>query len=367
MTAYIIRRLILLIPTLFGIIVINFIIVQFAPGGPVERIIAQYSGFGSDPMARVSGKSSAGGEMSQTRSTRESTRTYRGAESLDPEIIKEIEQYFGFDKPAHIRFFEMIWNYIRLDFGKSYYRNEKVLNIIAEKLPVSISLGLWSTFIMYLVSIPLGIRKAVRDGTHFDIWTSVVVNVFYAIPGFLLAVFLIILFAGGSYLNIFPIRGLVSTNWSELAWGARIIDYLWHITLPVICIAISGFATLTMLTKNSFLDEIHKLYVMTARSKGLKENRVLYGHVFRNAMLIVISGFPAAFISALFTGSVLIEVIFSLDGLGLLGFQAILERDYPIVFATLFMFTLLGLVMRLVSDILYTIIDPRIDFETRDV
>lgn len=367
MTAYILRRLLLLIPTLFGIIVINFVIVQFAPGGPVERIIARYSGFGVNPMSRASGKSSAGGETARAVDTGEASSKYRGAESLNPEIIRDIERRFGFDKPAYIRFFQMIWNYIRLDFGKSYYRDEKVLHIIAEKLPVSISLGLWSTVIMYLVSIPLGIRKAVRDSTHFDLWTSVLINIFYAIPGFLLAVLLIILFAGGSYLHLFPIRGLVSGNWWELGWGARIVDYLWHITLPVICITISGFATLTMLTKNSFLDEIHKLYVMTARSKGLKQKRVLYGHVFRNAMLIVIAGFPTAFVSAMFTGSVLIEVIFSLNGLGLLGFQAILERDYPIVFATLFIFTLLGLVMRLVSDIMYTIIDPRIDFETRDV
>jgi microcin C transport system permease protein len=366
MAAYIIRRLLLLIPTLFGIIVINFVIIQFTPGGPIERIAAQYTGFGSDPMARVGGKASAGSSENAQRIS-ESGSVYRGAEGLDPEIIKDLEKHFGFDKPPHIRFINMIWSYLRFDFGVSYYRNENVLKIIAEKMPVSISLGLWSTLIMYLVSIPLGIRKAVRDGSHFDIWTSVLINVFYAIPGFLLAVFLIILLAGGSYLNIFPIRGLVSSYWDQLSWGARILDYLWHITLPVFCIAISGFATLTMLTKNSFLDEIHKLYVMTARSKGLKENKVLYGHVFRNAMLIVIAGFPAAFIGALFTGSVLIEVIFSLDGLGLLGFQAIIERDYPVIFATLYIFTLLGLVMRLISDITYTIIDPRIDFETRDV
>lgn len=369
MTSYIIRRLLLLIPTLFGIIVINFAIIQFAPGGPVELIIAKYS-FGSvEPMARISGKGSAGSRNQSGIADQSGgpKGVYRGAEALNPAIIKELEIQFGFDKPAHVRFFKMAWDYLCFDFGKSYYRNETVLNIIAEKLPVSLSLGLWSTFIMYMFSIPLGIRKAVKDGTQFDVWSSAVVNIFYAIPGFILGVLLIVLFAGGSYFNIFPIRGLVSNNWAELSFGAKIIDYIWHITLPVICITLSGFATLTMLTKNSFLDEIHKLYVMTARSKGLTENAVLYKHVFRNAMLIVISGFPAAFITAIFTGSMLIEVIFSLDGVGLLGFQAILERDYPIIFATLYIYTLLGLLMRLVSDIMYTVIDPRIDFESRGV
>jgi microcin C transport system permease protein len=292
---------------------------------------------------------------------------YIGSDALNPAIIKELELQFGFDKPAHIRFIKMVRDYLCFDFGKSYYRNEKVLNIIAEKLPVSLSLGLWSTLIMYLISIPLGIHKAVKEGTGFDIWSSFIVNVLYAIPGFILAVLLIVLFAGGSYWNLFPIRGLVSENWAELGFSAKILDYLWHITLPVICITMSGFATLTMLTKNSFLDEIHKMYVVTARSKGLTENEVLYRHVFRNAMLIVISGFPAAFITAIFTGSMLIEVIFSLDGLGLMGFQAILERDYPIIFATLYIYTLLGLLIRLISDIMYTVIDPRIDFESRGV
>lgn len=369
MTAYIIRRLLLLVPTLFGIILINFSIIQFAPGGPVERIIAKYSSGYDNPMSRASGKSAAGshGREGGAGQSGGSGGFYRGAEALNPAIIRELEVQFGFDKPAHERFFKMIWDYLRFDFGKSYYRNETVLNILLEKLPVSISLGLWSTLIMYLVSIPLGIRKAVNDGSSFDIWTSVVTNVFYAIPGFMLAVLLIILFAGGSYLNIFPIRGLVSNNWNELSLGAKIVDYIWHITLPVICMTLSGFATLSMLTKNSFLDEIHKLYVMTARSKGLTEKKVLYKHVFRNAMLIVITGFPTTFITAIFTGAMLIEVIFSLNGIGLLGFQAILERDYPIIFATLYIYTLLGLLMRLISDIMYTVIDPRIDFENREM
>jgi microcin C transport system permease protein len=369
MTSYIIHRLLLLIPSLFGILVINFAIIQFAPGGPVERIIAKYSSDYSESIARVPEKDIEEGKEQSTVTDRSggTKGIYVGSEALNPAIIKELEVQFGFDKPAHVRFFKMVWDYLCFDFGKSYYRNETVLNIIVEKLPVSMSLGLWSTLMMYLVSIPLGIRKAVKDGTQFDIWSSFVVNVFYAVPGFILAILLIILFAGGSYLNIFPIRGLVSNNWAELSFGAKVIDYMWHILLPLTCITLSGFAALTMLTKNSFLDEIHKLYVVTARSKGLTENSVLYKHVFRNAMLIVISSFPAAFIMAIFTGAMLIEIIFSLDGLGFMGFQAILERDYPIIFATLYIYTLLGLVMKLISDILYTVIDPRIDFETRRV
>ena len=358
MIAYIIRRLFLIIPTLFGIMVINFAVVQFAPGGPVERIIAQLSGMGSDVTARVSGSSGSGSEN-------QFSGKYRGASGLDPELIKEIEKQFGFDKPAYVRFFKMIYDYSRLDFGKSYYRDEKVLNIIISKLPVSISLGVWTVLLTYFISIPLGIRKAVKDGTRFDIWTSGAIILGNAIPSFMFAVFLIVLFAGGSYWQIFPLRGLVSENWSELTWGVKILDYLWHMVLPVTAMAIGGFASLTMLTKNCFLDEIHKLYVMTARMKGLKENRVLYGHVFRNAMLIVIAGFPAAFISVLFTSSLLIEVIFSLDGLGLLGFEAILNRDYPIVFGSLFIVSVIGLFVTLLSDITYTIVDPRIDFEKR--
>lgn len=358
MIAYITRRLFLMIPTLFGIMVINFTIIQFAPGGPVERVIAQLSGMDSDVTARVSGSSGSGNEGQYSGK-------YRGAHGLDPELIKEIEKHFGFDKPAHVRFFKMISEYVRLDFGKSYYRDEKVLDLMISKLPVSISLGGWTVLITYLISIPLGVRKAVKDGTRFDIWTSGAIILGNAIPSFMFAVFLIVMFAGGSYWQIFPLRGIISENWSELAIGAKILDYFWHMTLPVIAMAIGGFASLTMLTKNCFLDEIHKLYVMTARMKGLKENRVLYGHVFRNAMLIVIAGFPSALISVLFTSTLLIEVIFSLDGLGLLGFEAILNRDYPIVFGTLFIVTVTGLFVTLLSDIIYTIVDPRIDFEKR--
>jgi len=352
-----------MIPTLFGILLLNFIIVQFAPGGPVERAIAQASGLGSDVTARVSGST---GEGSQTASVTETSSRYQGAQGLDPAFIAELEKQFGFDKPAHVRFFSMIGNYLRLDFGDSFFRGARVIDLIKQKLPVSLSLGLWTMLLVYLISIPLGIRKAVNDGSRFDVWTSGVIVVGYAVPGFLFAVLLVVFFAGGSYLQIFPLRGLVSDDWESLNWGARILDYLWHITLPVIAMAIGGFAALTMLTKNAFLDEMRKLYVMTARAKGLMERRVLYGHVFRNAILIVVAGFPAAFISILFGGSLLIEVIFSLDGLGLLGFESILNRDYPVVFGSLFIFTLLGLVLNLVNDVIYTVIDPRIDFETRE-
>jgi microcin C transport system permease protein len=369
MTAYIIRRLLLVIPTFLGIIVINFVIIQFAPGGPVERIIQQYINpmlSSPDGMSRLSGKSSEGvTDASRVGGTEGSA--YRGGENLDPAIIAEIEQRFGFDKPPLERFFRMLWNFMRFDFGESYYRNEKVINIILEKMPVSITLGVWSVILTFFISIPLGIAKAYRDGSRFDISTSAVVSTFYAIPAFLLAVLLLILLAGGSYLNIFPIRGLVSSNWSELSWGAKILDYLWHITLPVICNAIGGFAMLTLLTKNFFLDEMHKLYVTTAKSKGLTERRVRYGHVFRNAMLIIIAGVPGMFISMFLGSNMLIEIIFNLDGLGLLGFQSIMIRDYPIFFATLYIMTLLGLFMKIVSDIMLTIIDPRIDFETREV
>ena len=363
MTSYIIRRLLLMIPTLLGIMVVNFAIVQFAPGGPVERAIAQASGLGSDVTARVSGSA---GEGAQTASVAVTASRYQGAQGLDPAFIAELEQQFGFDKPAHVRFLNMLADYARLDFGESFYRGARVSDLIIEKLPVSLSLGLWTTLIVYLISIPLGIRKAVRDGSRFDIWTSGAIVVGYAVPGFLFAVLLVVFLAGGSYWQIFPLRGLVSDDWETLSWGARILDYLWHITLPVLALAIGGFASLTMLTKNAFLNEIGKLYVMTARAKGLTQGRVLYGHVFRNAILVVIAGFPGAFIAILFTGSLLIEVIFSLDGLCLLGFEAVLNRDYPIVFGSLFIFTLLGLVLTLVSDIAYTVIDPRIDFETRE-
>ena len=374
MTAYIIRRLLLMIPTLFGIMLINFVIVQFMPGGPVEQVIAQLTGTAVDATSRVSGGTGAevgGGQGTQggqfDRGQSAVTSKYRGAQGLPPELIVDLERQFGLDKPAHERFWLMLKNYVRFDFGESFFRDREVVDLILDKMPVSISLGLWTTLIVYTLSIPLGIAKAVRDGSRFDVWTSSAIIVGYAIPSFLFAVLLIVLFAGGSYWNIFPLRGLVSDNWEELSWPARILDYFWHIALPVFSMVIGGFATLTMLTKNSFLDEINKLYVMTARAKGLGERQVLYGHVFRNAMLIVIAGFPSAFVSILFTGSLLIEVIFSLDGLGLLGFEAALNRDYPIVLGTLYMFTLLGLLLNLLGDLTYVLVDPRIDFESRKV
>ena len=363
MTAYIARRLLLMIPTLLGVMVVNFVIVQFAPGGPVERAIAQAGGLGGDVTARVSGSA---GDSGQASAMAESSSRYQGAQGLDPAFIAELEKQFGFDKPAHVRFFTMLANYARFDFGESFYRGARVIDLIKDKLPVSLSLGLWTTLLVYLIAIPLGIRKAVRDGSRFDVWTSGAVVVGYAVPGFLFAVVLIVFFAGGSYWQIFPLRGLVSDDWEKLGWAARILDYFWHIALPVTAMAISGLASLTMLTKNAFLDEIGKLYAMTARAKGLAERQVLYGHIFRNAMLVIVAGFPAAFITILFAGSLLIEVIFSLDGLGLLGFESILNRDYPVVFGSLFIFTLLGLVLNLASDIAYTVIDPRIDFNTRD-
>ena len=355
MKTYIIRRLLLIVPTIFGILLTNFIIIQFTPGGPVERVVARYA-FGSNKTS-YSNADSRNHDDNRINSRRK-------GESLNSAFARELESRFGFDKPTHVRFFRMVRDYVRFDFGRSYFRNENVLNIIFEKFPVSLSLAFWSTVAMYLAAIPLGIRKAVRNGTQFDIWSSTIINVFCAIPGFILAVLLIVLFAGGSYFNIFPIRGLVSGNWHDLNLWNKIIDYLWHITLPVICMALSGLAVLTMLTKNSFLDEFNKLYVMTARSKGLAERVILSRHVFRNAMLIVISGFPMTFLSMLFTGSMLIEVIFSLDGIGLLGFQSVLNRDYPIVFATLYIYTLMGLILKLVSDIMLNLIDPRINFNT---
>jgi microcin C transport system permease protein len=368
--AYIVRRLALIIPTLFGIMVINFFIVQLAPGGPVEQLLAQLQGEAVEATARVTGGQGdleGGGQQREGPSSGPATSKYRGAQGLDPEIIKEIEKMFGFDKPMHERFFLMMGNYVRFDFGDSYFRDQRVVDLVIDKMPVSITLGIWTTLLVYLISIPLGIAKAVRDGSRFDIWTSGVVIVGNAIPSFLFAILLIVLFAGGSYLDWFPLRGLVSDNWRELSWPALIVDYFWHITLPIFAMVIGGFATLTMLTKNSFLDQIGQQYVITAKSKGLSERQVLYGHVFRNAMLIVIAGFPSAFIGVLFTGSLLIEVIFSLDGLGLLGFEAVLNRDYPVMFGTLFFFTLLGLLMNLIGDLMYTVVDPRIDFESREV
>ncbi|WP_430397675.1 microcin C ABC transporter permease YejB [Ferrovibrio sp.] len=372
MLAYIARRLALILPTLFGIMVINFVVVQFAPGGPVEQVIAQVTGTAVDATSRISG-SAGGGEMAGGGGPPPGiiggggdVSKYRGAQGLDPAFIKKIEQQFGFDKPAHERFFLMLKNFVQLDFGESYFRSRPVIQLIAEKLPVSISLGLWTTLLVYFISIPLGIRKAVKDGSRFDIWTSGIIVVGYAIPGFLFAVLLVVLFAGGSFVQWFPLRGLTSDNWADLSLMGKVLDYFWHLVLPVVAMVVGGFASLTMLTKNSFLEEINKQYVQTARAKGLPERRVLYGHVFRNAMLIVIAGFPAAFIGILFTSSMLIEVIFSLDGLGLLGFEAALKRDYPIMFGSLFIFTLLGLIVGLISDLMYVWIDPRIDFESRD-
>ncbi|WPZ35117.1 microcin C ABC transporter permease YejB [Thalassobaculum sp. OXR-137] len=364
MTAYILKRLLLIIPTLFAIMVLNFAIMQAAPGGPIDQVIAQISGQNTDATARISGNTSAPGEASAPRS--DGSSTTRSARGLDPELIKRLERQFGFDKPMHERFLDMMGNYLRFDFGDSFFKSGSVVDLVLEKMPVSISLGIWTTLLVYLISIPLGIRKAVRDGSAFDVWTSGVIIVGYAIPGFLFAVLLIVLFAGGSFLQWFPLRGLVSDNWEQLDWGARILDYLWHMVLPITAMVVGGFASLTMLTKNSFLDEINKQYVLTARAKGLSERSVLYGHVFRNAMLIVVAGFPSAFVSVLFTGALFVEIIFSLDGLGLLGFEAAISRDYPVIFATLYFFTLLGLLLNLLGDVMYTIIDPRIDFERRE-
>lgn len=372
MGAYILRRLLLMIPTLLGIMLVSFVIIQFAPGGPVERVIAQLTGTDVGATARVGGSSQGdlggtGQAQGQSAGDQGASSKYRGAQGLDPEFIKRLEKQFGFDKPAHERFLLMLKNYLTFNFGESYFRDISVIDLIIEKMPVSISLGLWMTLLSYGVSIPLGIRKAVKDGTRFDVWTSGVIVIGYAIPGFLFAVLLIVLFAGGSFWDLFPLRGLTSDGWEQMSWPERIMDYFWHLVLPIVSMAIGAFATSTLLTKNSFLDEIRKQYVVTARSKGLTERRVLYGHVFRNAMLIIIAGFPGAFIGAFFAGSFLIETIFSLDGLGLLGFESVVNRDYPVVFATLYIFSIMGLIVGLISDLTYTWIDPRIDFETREV
>ncbi|CAN7633553.1 microcin C ABC transporter permease YejB [Rhizobium leguminosarum] len=361
MGAYILRRLLLMIPTIVGIMAISFIVIQFAPGGPVEQVIAQLTGQADSADQRLSG----GGDLLGGGSDEGSK--YRGAQGLDPELIAKLEKQFGFDKPPLTRFGEMMWNYSRFDFGESFFRNTSVLELIKEKLPVSISLGIWILIFSYAISIPLGIRKAVKDGSTFDVWTSGVIVVGYAVPSFLFGILLIVLFAGGSFYDWFPLRGLVSDNFDQLTWWQKPLDYFWHLTLPLISLSLSAFATTTLLTKNSFIEEIKKQYVVTARAKGLNQRQVLYGHVFRNAMLIIIAGFPGAFISAFFTGSLLIENIFSLDGLGRLGYLSVINRDYPIVFATLYIFSLLGLVVSLVSDLIYTWIDPRIDFERRDV
>jgi microcin C transport system permease protein len=371
MLAYIARRLLLMIPTLFGIMLISFVIVQFAPGGPVERVIAQLQGNDASATSRIAG--GAGGDFGSSvqagaNAAEAGASKYRGAQGLDPAFIKQLEAQFGFDKPAYERFALMLWNYARFDFGKSYFRDTPVVELIKEKLPVSITLGLWMTILSYAISIPLGIRKAIKDGQPFDTWTSAIVIIGYAIPGFLFAILLIVLFGeGSSVLPLFPLRGLTSENFDELSWYAKILDYAHHIALPILAMALGAFATSTLLTKNSFLEEIRKQYVLTARMKGLTENQVLYGHVFRNAMLIVIAGFPGAFITAFFTGSLLIETVFSLDGLGLLSFESIVNRDYAVVFATLYIFSLIGLIVNLLSDLTYTWIDPRIDFETREL
>ena len=374
MLAYIFRRLLLIIPTILGIMLVSFLVIQFAPGGPVEQAIAQLTGADVSTSDRLN---RSGGEIyrqnNQGSGALDTSSRYRGAQGLDPQIIKDLEKQFGFDKPAHERFLLLLWNYARFDFGRSYFHDARVLDLIIQKMPVSISLGLWLTLLTYMISIPLGIAKAVRDGSRFDGWTSVIVIVGYAIPGFMFAIFLIVVFAGGS-LNLpwglssaFPLRGLTSPDWNEMSLLGKIGDYFWHLTLPIMAMLLGSFATMTLLTKNSFLDEIRKQYVTTARMKGLSERRVLYGHVFRNAMLIIIAGFPGAFIGAFFSGSLLIEQIFSLDGLGLLGFEAVEKRNYPVVFATLYIFSLLGLAVNLISDIMYTWIDPRIDFESREV
>jgi microcin C transport system permease protein len=355
MLAYIVRRLLLVIPTLFGVMLLNFVIVQAAPGGPIDTVIAQIRGAQGGALARITG---GGAKEAGSQET-------RGARGIDPKLIEDLKRQFGFDKPPAERFLLTMGNYLRFDFGNSFFRNGSVTELIAQRFPVSVSLGLWTTLISYLISIPLGIRKAVRDGSTFDVWTSGVIIVGYAIPSFLFAILLIVLLSGGSYVQWFPLRGLVSDDWSSFGWPHAILDYFWHIALPVTAMTISAFASLTMLTKNSFLEEINKQYVVTARSKGLGERRVLYGHVFRNAMLIVVAGFPAAFVGILFTSTLLIEVIFSLNGLGLLGFEAVLDRDYPVIFGTLYIYTLVGIVMNLVRDIVYMLIDPRIDFATR--
>ncbi|HWG71506.1 MAG TPA: microcin C ABC transporter permease YejB [Steroidobacteraceae bacterium] len=363
MTAYLARRLLLLIPTLFGILLISFTIIQFAPGGPVQTMIARLKGTDVSATARIGGEADSAGTRLAAGGSAASL--YRGAQGLDPQFIEQLEKQYGFDRPVYERFLRMAAAYTRFDFGESYFRHERVSHLMLEKLPVSLSLGLWSTLIIYLVSIPLGISKAVSHGTRFDVWTSGTIVIAYAVPGFLVAILLIVCFAGGSYLRWFPLGGLVSDNWSELSVPGKIIDYLWHLILPVSAYALGGFATLTLLTKNSFLEEISKLYVVTARAKGLSERRVLYGHVFRNAMLIVIAGMPTAFFEMFIAGSLLIETIFGLDGLGLLSYESIVNRDYPVVFGMLFVFSLVGLLINLFADMLYTVVDPRIDFETQ--
>ena len=368
MATYLLKRTLLIIPTLFGIMLISFAIIQFAPGGPIERVIAQISGTDVSATARIGG--SQGDSLSpssQSAVAQEMGSKYRGAQGLDPEFIKQLEKQFGFDKPTHERFLLMMKNYLMFDFGKSYFRDVSVLQLIKEKLPVSVSLGVWMLLITYLISIPLGIRKAVHDGERFDTWTSGVLVLGYAIPGFLVAVFLLVMFAGGSFVQWFPLRGLTSDNWHQLSLLGKVVDYFWHLTLPLIAMTLGAFTTMTFLTRNAFLDEIRKQYVLTAKAKGLAERQVLYGHVFRNAMLLIIAGFPGAFIHAFFSGLLLIETIFSLNGIGLLSFESVINRDYPVVFASIYILALMGLALNLLSDFIYTLVDPRIDFETREV
>jgi microcin C transport system permease protein len=366
MARYILKRLLLIPVTLIGIITLNFFIIQLAPGGPVDQMVAQLTGQDIAATSRISGNAATSSSRAQ-RAAESGSSQYPGAKGLDPKTIKEIEKAFGFDKPLHERYLKMLGEYARLDLGESLQQGRSVLDLIVERLPVSISLGLWSMLLIYSISIPLGIAKAVRDGTRFDAWTSGVIFSGYAVPGFLFAIFLVVFFAGGSYLDWFPLRGIVSRGFNDLSLFGKIADYFWHMALPVTALTIGGFASLTMLTKNCFLEEISKQFVLTARAKGLNKRQVLYGHVFRNAMLVVVAGFPAALVGVLFTGSLLIEVIFSINGLGLLGFEAIMKRDYPIVFGTLFCFTFIGLVLNLIGDLTYTLVDPRIDFEIREV
>ena len=367
MAPYIARRLLLIIPTLLGIILINFFLIQFVPGGPIEQVLSQIQGK-DNVFENIAGGVDSNNLQQQIKNDTGNSfsEKYIGARGLPDDFVLELEKQFGFDKPPVERFLNMIWNYICFDFGESYFRSISVIDLVIEKLPVSISLGLWTTLLAYFISIPLGIRKAVNDGSKFDTWTSGAIIVGYAIPGFLFAILLLVLFSGGSFLKIFPIRGLTSDNWESLSLFGKVLDYFWHISLPVIASSIAGFATLTLLTKNSFLDEINKQYVLTAKAKGLSEKKVLYNHIFRNAMLIVIAGFPGAFLSVFFGASLIIETIFSLDGLGRMGFEATVARDYPVIFATLYVFGLIGLLIGILSDLMYVWVDPRIDFESRD-
>ncbi len=344
MLAYIVKRLLLMIPTLIGILLVSFVIIQFVPGGPVEQLIQELRG------------DSLSGEVAS------SGGVYRGAQGVDAARLKEIRELYGFDKPAYERFVEMLVRYAQFDLGKSYFHHKGVWDLIIEKLPVSVSLGLWSFLIVYAVSIPLGIAKAVRNGSRFDLWTSSAILVGYAIPGFVLGVALLVLFGGGSFLQWFPLRGLTSDNWAQLSLAGKVLDYLWHLALPLTCLIVGSFAVTTMLTKNTFLEEIRRQYVMTARAKGLSEQRVFYRHIFRNALIPLVTGFPAAFVGAFFTGSLLIETLFSLDGLGLLSYEAVMKRDYPVVLGSLYVFSLLGLLTKLVTDVMYTWVDPRVKF-----